>query len=255
MQLQKIFYDSTPDRSKVALSVAPSEEQIRVALSQNNKMCPLNDVIVSSRNEGNMRTLRRFAFTALKRPDRSCRGCNFGIFSGSGQGKTYIVKQFAKTIGIPFVFVQSSSIKSTWNLFEQIRTEFDHHKFSGDILSTPLNGNTKFPPIVEWRDEILGTEYTIPPCIVFIDEAHLIPKKMMEGGLLNGMEYSDGIMSVTPVGIKSDSIKINMRNVCWILATTERGRLFDALETRLTSVIEWHSATASEISTPTLLFY
>jgi len=245
-QLQKIFFDDTNTRELPLLCLPPSEEQIRVALSQNNKSCPLNDVIVSTQNEGNIRTLRRFAFTAIKRVNRSCRGCNFGIYSGSGQGKTYIVKQFAKTIGIPFVFVQSASIVDTWSLFEQIRIAFTQHEFAGDTLYTPVDKST--PAIVEWRDKETKTDYTIPPCIVFFDEAHLLPKKMMQGGLLNAMEHGDGIMAMRPAGVKSDALTANMRNVCWVAATTERGRLFDAMENRLGTAIEWHPATTNEIS-------
>ena len=247
-QYEKVFFDDTPDRAMPFLNPAPTEEQIRVALSQNNRKCPLNDVIVSQHNEGNMRTLRRFAFTALKRSNRSCRGCNFGIYSGSGQGKTYIVKQWAKTIGIPFVFVQSASITDTWSLFEQIRIAFEQHKFRGDVLYTPPDGNPKFPKIVEWRDDKHATDYTVPPCIVFFDEAHLIPKKMMQGGLLNAMERDDGIMAMRPAGVKSDALTANMKNVCWVAATTERGRLFDAMENRLGTAIEWQPATTSEIA-------
>jgi len=244
-QFEKLFFDQTSTREFPLLSLPPSEEQIRVALSQNNKSCPLNDVIVSSQNEGNMRTLRRFAFTAMKRDNRSCRGCNFGIYSGSGQGKTYIVKQFAKTIGIPFVFVQSASITDTWSLFEQIKIAFNQHEFVGDTLYSPLNGNVKCMPIVECNEK---TDFKVPPCIVFFDEAHLIPKKMMQGGLLNAMEYSDGIMAMRPSGAKSDAMTANVQSVCWVAATTERGRLFDALENRLSTAIEWQPATTNEIA-------
>ena len=251
MQLEKRFFDNTDNRAYPFLSQAPTDEQVRVVLSQNNQSCPLNDVIVSDQNEGNMRILRRFAFTALKQYNRSCRGCNFGIYSSSGQGKTYVVKQFAKTIGIPFVFIQSASITDTWSLFEQIKTTMAHHEFRGDLLYTPPPypmGSTVFPKLVEWRDAEYGTQYTVPPCIVFFDEAHLIPKKMMQGGLLNAMEQDDGIMAMRPPGLKADMLTANMRNVCWIAATTERGRLFDALENRLGTAIEWKPATTSEIT-------
>lgn len=248
MQYQKVFFDYTEEREMPFLPLPPSEEQVRIALSQNNHSCPLNNIIVSDDNEGNMRTLRRFAFTAMKRFNRSCRGCNFGIYSTSGQGKTYIVKQWAKTIGIPFVFVQASSLTDTWSLFEQIRTQIENHEFHGDMLYTPPNGNTKFPKIVEWRNDEDGTDYNVPPCIVFIDEAHLIPRKMMQGGLLNAMERDDGIMAVRPAGVKADALTVNMREVCWVAATTERGRLFDALENRLSTAIEWHPATSEQLA-------
>ena len=216
-QFEKTFFDDTATRAADFLPLPPTDEQVRIALASNNHSCPLNDVIVSEHNEGNMRNLRRFAFTALKRYNRSCRGCNFGIYSGSGQGKTFVVKQWAKTIGIPFVFVQSASITDTWSLFELIKAEFEKHEFRGDMLYTPPkcpqypSGNTKFAKIVECRNEKDGTDFTIPPCIVFFDEAHALPKKMMQGGLLNAMERDDGIMAMRPAGIKADALTANMR--------------------------------------------
>ena len=131
-QLEKIFFDPTADRSMSNLPSVPTDEQITMLLSNNNARCPLTEIIVSEANEGNMRILRRFAHTALSRANRSCRGCNFGIYAGAGQGKTYIVKQWAKTIGIPFILVQSASLTDTWSLFEIIRQEISKHTFSGD---------------------------------------------------------------------------------------------------------------------------
>lgn len=241
VQKQKLFYDDTNDRSIPCLPVRPSDEQIRVFLSQNNSNCPLNHIFVSDKNEGNMRMLRRFAFSALQKSNRSCRGCNFGIYASAGQGKTSIVAKFAETIGIPFVFVQSQGMTDTWDLFEQISTAFRNHEFRGDQL---CNSNiAKFPEIVEYHKN--GTDYTIPPCIVFLDEAHMIPKSLMQGGLLNAMERDDGIMKMRQSS-KSSVVTANARNVCWIVATTERGQLFDALDTRIGTAIEWHSATVEE---------
>lgn len=253
-QYEKLFFDDTKSRQNNLLPLPPSDEQVRVVLAANNQSCPLNEIVVSDQNEGNMRNLRRFAFTALKRVNRSCRGCNFGIYSGSGQGKTFIVKQWAKTIGIPFVFVQSASITDTWSLFELIRAEFTKHEFKGDMLYTPPKnaqyptGNAKFPHLVEWQNPADGTDFYVPPCIVFFDEAHLVPKKMMQGGLLNAMERDDGIMAMRPAGIKADALTANVKEVCWVAATTERGRLFDAMENRLGTAIEWQPATTDEIA-------
>jgi SpoVK/Ycf46/Vps4 family AAA+-type ATPase len=248
MQTQKVFFDYTRDRRLPHLPTPPSDEQIRVALSHNNRRCPLSEVIVSRENEGNMRELRRLAFTALKRYNRSCRGCNFGLFAGAGQGKTYVAKQFAKTIGIPFIFVQSASLVDTWQLFELIQAKFAEHQFHGDALVTPPHDNWGFPKIVEWQNPDDSSDYTVPPCIVFLDEAHQIPRKMMLGGLLNAMERDDGYMQARPAGAKADTITINMREVCWVAATTERGRLFDALEMRLQTSIEWAPANAFEVT-------
>lgn len=245
MQLKNVFFDYTPSRKYKNLPAAPTEDQIRMSLSNNNERCPLNQIVISDLNEGNLRIFRDFAFTALKRCDRSLRGCNFGIYAGSGQGKTFVAKQFAKTIGIPFVLVQSASISNTWDLFEQIKDGFAEHKFLGDSL---CNMVSSWPPVIEWKNPRTNADFTIPPCIVFFDEAHLIPRKMMKGGLLNAMERDDGMMSIRSPGLKSDFKMVDCTNICWSAATTERGMLFDALENRLGTAIEWHPAGADEVA-------
>lgn len=234
MQRKKIFFDSTPDRRLKSLPPRPSDDEIRVHLFDSSSDCPLNNIICGKANAGNMEILQTFAFTALKRGDRSCRDCNFGIYAQSGQGKTYVVKQFAKTIGIPFVFVQSKSLKNTWMLFEMIRDRFDQHEHNG----------RRWPPIEEVNEDEF--DYALPPCIVFFDEAHALSKSMMTAGLLNAMESGDGTMVAKPEGANSDAVRIDCSEVCWIAATTEKGMLFDAFENRLTS-IEWASARKEEL--------
>lgn len=239
------FYDWTADRSQSQiLPPPPSEDQIRHYLSVGD--CPLRQIVVGSTNEGNLRTLKRFAFTALKRCTRSCRGCNFLMCAQSGQGKTYIVKQFAKTIGIPFVFVQSSALQDSWMLFEMIKDVVSQQEVKGDHLF-PSPSVSRFPPITEDTTDP-NAKFVIPPCIVFLDEAHQINRKLMKGGLLNAMESSDGYLQVKPPGIKTDSLMINCKHVCWVGATTERGMLFDALENRFGTTIEWAPASAEEIA-------
>jgi Holliday junction resolvasome RuvABC ATP-dependent DNA helicase subunit len=229
-QMMKVFWDYTKDRRIPSLPTPPNEEQIRLSLAPNSTTCPLNKIIVGSENEGNIRTLRRFAFTACKRFNHAARGCNFGIFASSGQGKTFVVKQFAETIGIPFVFVQSASLTDTWQLFHEICEACE--KFGTPVV--PLKSNT--------------SDHTLPPVIVFFDEAHSLPKKMMKGGLLNAMESDDGYMLAKPPGMKADSVVIDCKDVCWVAATTEKGLLFDAFANRLGTLIEWENASRAQVA-------
>lgn len=228
-QQQKTFFDSTPNRSQPHLPSPPTDAQIRMALAENNKNCRLNDVVVSSANEGNMRNLRRFAFAAYRHHNRSLRGCNFGIYSPPGQGKTYVVKKFAETVGIPFVFVQSPSLENTYMLFEQI----------ADSLAKAG------VPLV--REEHKERDYYLPPCIVFFDEAHELRSSLMKGSLLNAMEPNDAMMVVRSPGSKGEIIRVDCWEVCWIAATTDRGDLFDAFDSRLSTAIEWHPAEGDEL--------
>lgn len=229
-QQQKAFFDRTDDRSFPHLPEAPSYAEIRTALAENNRSCPLNEVVVSSANEGNMRTLRRFAFSAYRNYNHSCRGCNFGIYSPPGQGKTFVVKKFAETIGLPFVFVQSPSLENAYMLFEQIRDTLA----KSDI------------PLVEQNHK--DYDYYIPPCIVFFDEAHELKNSLMRGSLLNAMEPNDAMLIFKTPGAKGDIVRVDCWEVCWIAATTDRGDLFDAFDSRLSTAIEWHPAEGDELT-------
>ena len=220
-QLQIQFFNpgGFPDR--------PTDEEIREALA--HPKCPLNKVIVSKENEGNMSTLKTFAFNAFGLPNHSCRGMSFAIYATSGQGKTFIVRQFAETIGIPFVFVQADALSSTYNLFQLICETFAK----------------KGIKIVE----VAKDEYQIPPCILFFDEAHALSKSLMQGGLLNGMEYGDGWMKITTgTGKKTRTFKVDCREICWVGATTEEGKLFDAFAQRLGTTLRWQPAGKKEIA-------
>lgn len=227
VQLEALYYNIDP--AKKHLPRKPTDDEIRVHIAENNQNCKLNKIVVNKANEGNMRTLRRFAFTAFKRQTRSCRGCNFGIYSPPGQGKTFIVKKFAETLDIPFVFVQSPILESTHMLFEQI---------SGIFSKT-------MTPLVALQND--NCDYIIPPCIVFFDEAHELKSSLMKGALLNAMEPNDGIMIIKQPGTKGETLRVDCKNICWIAATTERGDLFDAFESRLTTAIEWTSSEGEEL--------
>ena len=227
-QLQKLFWDSTPNRAYDWLGIEPTPEELEAVLSPDNSNLPLNRIIVSPDNEGNMRTLQRFVHTAFKRENHSCRGCNFGIFAQSGQGKTYIVKCFAETVKLPLVFVQSSVLADSWMLWQLICE-------AGQKAGTP---------IVPCKN---GTaDYMLPPMIIFFDEAHAIPRKMMRGGLLNAMEPDDGLLQIRQPGVKGNSFMVNCQKVCWVAATTEKGLLFDAFANRLGTYLEWAPANQDE---------
>lgn len=231
VQRQKLFFDPTLDRRYPDLPAPSTDEQIRLYLHPNNMQCPLNKIIVSEANEGKMRTLRLFAFSALSKPNHSCRGCNFGIYAGPGQGKTNIVKAFAETVKIPFKEIQSSTLTSTWQLFQELKTMFEG-------LGCP---------IVPQQSE---NHFVLPPCIVFFDEAHGLDDDLRTCGLLNAMEKKDGWMAC--VASKDQPIQmVDCRNVCWIAATTDPGLLYklsEAFYSRLSNHITWARAGKKEIA-------
>ena len=216
MQRQQLFFKDGHQ---------PSTEQIEDHLSHPD--CPLNKIIVSADNEGNMEILNLFAHTAFKLQNHSCRGMSFAIYSSAGQGKTHIVRNFAATIGIPFVFVQSDALVDNSHLLNQIITAFAD-------TSTPI---VEYPP----------DHFTIPPCFVFLDEIHALNPRVMDG-LLNAMEFNDGHMRIT-IGKKSKArtVVVNCREICWVGATTEEGKLPGPFASRLETSIVWKPAGPEEI--------
>ena len=69
----------------------------------------------------------------------------------------------------------------------------------------------------------------VPPCVVFIDEVHGLPRNLRDE-LLKAIESKDRMLNIEG-GWYADC-----RNVCWIVATTERGKLFGPFDTRFTKV-------------------
>lgn len=229
VQRQKLFFDP---QGRMALPGPPTEDEIAVILAPNNQNCPLNNIVVEERNEGNIRQLRRMAFAAYQKPNRSCRGMNFGIYAGPGQGKTHVVKAFAQTIDIPFLMIQSDTLTSTWQLFQQLQELFTAAGY----------------PLVPQRND---HEFVLPPCIIFFDEAHGLSKDLRTCALLNAMEYNDGWMACVPPGKDQPTYMIDCGEVCWACATTDVGLLFkesEAFHSRFGTHIKWQSAGKKEIA-------
>jgi Holliday junction resolvasome RuvABC ATP-dependent DNA helicase subunit len=232
-QQMRGFFDPSPTRRHPHIPPKPAdiEGEVRVMLARNNKACPLNRIIVGEANEDNFRKIHLMCFSILQKWNRNPRGNNFGLYCPPGQGKTFIYKRIAETLGICSVFVQSASIDSNYTLFEVI---CDAAKKYGT-------------PIVPYKDKPSRGDYLLPPMFVFFDEAHKLPMSMMKGGLLNAMEPDDGIMQVKMPGQKGQTFSVDCWNVCWVAATTDRGDLFDAFESRITNPIQWAPATEKEL--------
>jgi Holliday junction resolvasome RuvABC ATP-dependent DNA helicase subunit len=229
-QMQKVFFDPSVDRRYPWLPERPTDDQIRLFLARNNTRCPLNRIIVSPENEPNFNILNRMCFSIMKKYNRNPRGKSFGIYCPPGQGKTFIVKRVAETLEIIFVFVQSPMLDSQFTLFEL-------------MCDAAAKAGTPIVP-----DKSKRADYTLPPMIVFFDEAHMINRRLMMGGLLNAMEPDDALMVVKEPGRKTGQFIVDCKDVCWVAATTNREMLFPAFESRFLTAIEWHPATERELS-------
>ena len=209
----------------------PSDQEKLELISQNNPDNPFNNFVG---NENGVRRLLRAAYTAFGRYNRCCNDQNFALLGPASVGKTTMAKMYAKLIGIPFVEISPKRINKISDVIQCI----------SDVLNN-VSGVWQDSSGNEW-------EYTLslvnlgdgkrfcPPIIVFIDEVHALKNAIVQG-LLKATEKKDGIL------VDENGINLNCTNVCWVVATTDRGQLFDAFDTRFTK-INLEPYTLNEIS-------
>lgn len=174
--------------------------------------CYLNSFIG---NEEAIRRLSRAVFSALGKNDHCCSDYSFALYGPPSTGKTHLAKLFAKTLSIPFIVIEPQTVSKVNDIFSEINkgmTEF-YEKLNLDFELHDYGNNTYCPP----------------PCVVFIDEVHNLKSKIVQG-LLKATEPNDRLM-ITEAG---DTVRTN--NICWMIATTDRGDLFDAFDTRFQKI-------------------
>ncbi len=139
-----------------------------------------------------------------------CRELSVAFVGRSGSGKTDLAKRHAKANQLPLAEISPRAVKTVQDVFSIIQR-------TCELAGLPL---------VEQRSKF----YKCPPINVFIDEVHALTPNVVQG-LLKAVEYKDCILA-TEKGIILDTY-----NIHWMIATTDRGRLFDAFDTRFTKVI------------------
>jgi Holliday junction resolvasome RuvABC ATP-dependent DNA helicase subunit len=185
-----------------------SIEERRMIVDPNNSTYPLNKFIG---NEEARRRLSRAIFSALGNKNRNCSDYSFALCGPASTGKTHLAKLFADVLKIPFVSIEPQSIRRVHDIFLEI--EKTCAKFDERIS------------LVEYE----GQKYFLPPMIVFIDEVHNLKRSIVQG-LLKATEPNDRTM------ITEEGYEILTHKVCWMIATTDRGDLFDAFDTRFQKV-------------------
>lgn len=200
-QLYMEFFD--PSLGKI-----PSVESRRAFLDPANPISPYYGFI------GNRRAvdrLIRIDFEALGRHNHVCNDLNIAFIGQSGCGKTELARRHAKANRLPLVEISPKSVKQVHDIFKYI---FRVCAQAGlDLVQLNRVNN-----------------YVVPPINVFIDEVHALATSVVDG-LLKATEHDDGIL------VTEKDITINCKNIHWMIATTDRGKLFDAFDTRFTKCI------------------
>ncbi len=188
--------------------LVPSREERRWAVSPDNPDNPLNRFIG---NREAVRRLGRAVFSALGEENRCCADYSFAICGPASTGKTYLAKLFAESVGIPFVTIEPQSVRRVQDIFDEVCRVCEEYNEAIRIVPNGDGG------------------YFLPPMVVFIDEVHNLRKGVVQG-LLKATEPNDRSM------VTEDGLMVNTENVCWMIATTDRGDLFDAFDTRFQKV-------------------
>jgi len=160
-------------------------------------------------NESALVKLKTAAFTALSRPNHQMSDLSFGLFGPPSCGKTTLARLYAEVVDLPYVELSAQSLESLNYLLEK-------------IAESCLNKRLRLEKQTD------GSFY-LPPCVIFIDEAHNLPKSVMQG-LLKATEHEDRIMQC------EDGTIVNTKCVTWMIATTDEGLLFDAFRTRFSPI-------------------
>ena len=155
-------------------------------------------------NEQTVRRIKPILFEALGNKNHRC-DTNIALLGPSSTGKTTLARLFAKCLGLPFLEIQPKSVKGVADLVAK----------ADDILAghgCPLM-------------ESSANHFKFPPIIIFIDEVHALSSGIVDA-LLKAIEQKDRVLAT-----ESGEV-VDCSNVCWVIATTERGRLFHAFDNR-----------------------
>ena len=124
---------------------------------------------------------------------------------------------------LPFVEIPPRGMHDSLDFYNHIEFTLEHTvKISKGV---PMSMKIVPPDPTVCSDPTV----IVPPCIVFIDEVHGLPTNLVEN-LLKAIESKDRMLCI------DNGWYANCKNVCWVIATTERGKLFGPFDSRFTKV-------------------
>lgn len=181
-------------------------------------------------NEKAIRRLKRSLFSALGRSDHSCPD-NLAFLGPASAGKTVLNKLCADVLSIPFVEIHPRSITTGDDLLQRIAESLDNFLLPSDpehgVAHAVRERSIKSVVTLELEPE--GNKVVIPPCWILFDEVHAL-KKNVEQMLLKATERGDRTL------VTENGWVVDLSNVTMAIATTDRGLLFDAFDTRFTKI-------------------
>lgn len=195
-QPQLWFFDDPSVPPDQRLHPPPSDEERAWWVDPKNAGNPLSTFIGS---EAAVRRLSRFAFQAFGRYNRQCSDFSFALLGPPSTGKTTLVRLFAELIGLPFVEIDGVAFGDLNDIATAIAETMERTEISCDAQYSTL----------ELQD--LGNgKIVIPPCVVFINEVHRLPKKI----------FPD-LRKVFAGRFETNGWTFDSSAICWIVASDD----------------------------------
>lgn len=207
-QKQLLFHFDPVLAPNSSLPPAPSIKECLKLINSNNPDSPFSKYVGQ---EPAKRKMGRVLLSALQKPNHCASDVSWLLTGPSSVGKTTLAKIFAEILKLPFVEIHPKSIKSLKDIFNTVNEKLIERK-----------------PVLQMQ-EVADNHYMMPPCIIFIDEAHALPRSL-QNGLLKATEPKDRTL------VTEDRKTVDTKAVTFIMATTDAGDLFDAFINRFTEI-------------------
>jgi hypothetical protein len=189
---------------------APSEE-VRIQLTDlGNPTNPLSQV---QGNDEARKRLCHAAFTALGRYNHVCNDVAFLLTGPKGAPKKDIARRFAELLRLPFIEINSATIRTAHDIFIEISNALKRAKL----------------PLVECKGP---GRYVLPPCVVFFADCHDL--KQQKPPVWTTLLQAVG--SHAPTLRTEQGVHVQTLHATWMLATSERADLMDGLPDRFTEL-------------------
>ena len=205
-QPQFVFHKDAKYATEPHLPEKPSLQQCLEKVSPDNPNCMLNKYVGQTSAK---RKMARVLVSALQRYNHQANEVNWLLTGPSSVGKTTLAKLFAKILQLPFIEINPTSINKLDEILLIVKEVLDRARI----------------PLTELKN---GT-YKLPPCVIFIDEAHSL-KKNIQNGLLKAIERADRQLVTESKNVVS-TVKVT-----FMMATTDVGDLNHALINRFTEI-------------------
>ncbi len=189
------------------------DDEMKQLFDPDNPKCPFYGYVGNRQAVDEMLEIARAAYeqtgdwNGKRVTDRVCPE-RIRLQGPPSAGKTSLVKRFAKLMGLPYIETDGAQIADLDVLLSLFKAAYE----AVELPFEPVSHRGEF--------EI----YEAPPTIVFVDEVHLAPGRVQDS-LLKATEADDGLLIL-------EGAYIDCRNVCFILGTTDGGKLRPAFKTR-----------------------